>query len=170
MSLRERLLKTFKEKEFNKWYMRAKVYTENKEKAKGLVRRAIILATKKKGRHLADIWDKLLLSFELVRDWANGSYKVIPKTSIALVIIGLVYFVSPADIMPDILAPLGFFDDATILAFIFRQIGRDLEAYSAWKGYKLKEEEKDMESSIKSKVQDVTSFEEVEAMLTNLES
>lgn len=52
---------------------------------------------KKKGP-LEEIWDSIQLLFGLIKDWASGDYKDVPIGSIILIIIGILYFVSPRDL------------------------------------------------------------------------
>ncbi len=45
---------------------------------------------------------------------------------------GLIYLVSPLDLIPDVLPLLGFVDDAAVLFWIVRQVRRDLDDFRAW--------------------------------------
>jgi len=133
MDIREKVINTFKNKEFLKWKTKAEGYVDNKEKTKELLEVAMEKAESKKLGPIGELWDKLQLIFSLVKDWTNGSYREIPKGTIITIIIGIVYFVSPLDIIPDIIFPLGFADDAAVLGFILKQVGSDLERYRVWK-------------------------------------
>ena len=133
MDIREKVINTFKNKEFLKWKTKAESYVDNKEKTKELLEVAMEKAESKKLGPIGELWDKLQLIFSLVKDWTNGSYREIPKGTIITIIIGIVYFVSPLDIIPDIIFPLGFADDAAVLGFILKQVGSDLERYRVWK-------------------------------------
>ena len=136
MDIREKVINTFKNKEFLKWKTKAESYVDNKEKTKELLEVAMEKAESKKLGPIGELWDKLQLVFSLVKDWVNGSYREIPKGTIITIIIGIVYFVSPLDIIPDIILPLGFVDDAAVLGFIIKQVGSDLERYRVWKDRK----------------------------------
>jgi len=71
--------------------------------------------------------------FAVAKDYVNGSYTEIPKRSIVAVLGGLVYFLSPVDVIPDFVPALGFIDDIYILNLVYRQVLKDLEKYKAWK-------------------------------------
>jgi uncharacterized membrane protein YkvA (DUF1232 family) len=43
-----------------------------------------------------------------------------------------VYFVSPVDLVPDLLLGLGFADDAAVLALVFVMVRRELAGFRAW--------------------------------------
>lgn len=127
------------EKRFNKieekdkWESRAKEYMNDKGKAKDLLEDAKKKAELKKNGPIGELWDKLQLLFQVFRDWINGSYKEIPKGSLITLIIGLAYFVTPIDMVPDFIAGLGLFDDAAVLGFIIKQLNDDLESYKVWR-------------------------------------
>jgi len=137
MDFREKVINTFKNKEFLKWKTKAESYVDDKEKTKELIEVAMEKAENKKLGPIEEVWDKLQLLFSLVKDWVNGSYKEISKGTIITSIIGIVYFVSPVDIMPDFIAGLGFIDDAAIIGFVIKQISGDLERYKLWKDDKI---------------------------------
>jgi uncharacterized membrane protein YkvA (DUF1232 family) len=67
----------------------------------------------------------------LLRAYIQKDYQDIPWKSIILVIAGIIYFVSPFDLIPDFL-PGGFIDDSAILAFVIKQIKVDLDNFMAW--------------------------------------
>ena len=50
-----------------------------------------------------------------------------------LILAGIIYFVSPLDIVPDFLVGLGFLDDAAILTFVVNRLDKELEKYRGWK-------------------------------------
>ncbi|MFD0939717.1 YkvA family protein [Pedobacter boryungensis] len=89
-------------------------------------------ANKHKGT-LTNIWDQLVLLFEVAKAYANGSYTTIPKRSIIAIVACLLYFISPLDLIPDFITGLGFVDDALILSFVYKQVAKDLEKYLSWK-------------------------------------
>lgn len=60
-----------------------------------------------------------------------GKYKEIPTGSIVAIIIALLYFVSPIDLIPDFL-PGGLVDDALVLGLVFKQVKSDLDKYKEW--------------------------------------
>lgn len=117
-----------------KFGKKAKEYANDKEKSKGLVNDAFKKAKKfeKKKGPLEEIWDNVQLLFGLIKDWASGEYKDIPMGSIVLIIIGLLYFVSPIDLVPDFI-PGGIIDDALVLGLVIKQVMNDLDKYHLWK-------------------------------------
>ena len=70
----------------------------------------------------------------VLRDYANGSYRKVPWKAVAALAAAVVYVVSPFDLIPDFLVPLGFTDDVLALALTWGLVKRELREYCAWKG------------------------------------
>ena len=78
-----------------------------------------------------EVWGYLTALIRLLRAYIRKDYQDIPWKSIILVIVGIIYFVSPFDLIPDWL-PMGFIDDVAVLSFIIKQIKVDLDNFMAW--------------------------------------
>ncbi|MFA6278158.1 MAG: YkvA family protein [Pedobacter sp.] len=117
---------------FNIFKKSAQQLLLNKNNTFKKVQEGLKKADKHKGV-LTDIWDQLLLLFEVAKAYSNGSYTAIPKGSIVAIVGGLLYFISPLDLIPDFIAGLGFVDDALILSLVYKQVAKDLEKYLSWK-------------------------------------
>jgi uncharacterized membrane protein YkvA (DUF1232 family) len=77
---------------------------------------------------------KLRLLWMVLRDYANGTYRQVPWKAVAAIVAAVVYVVSPFDLIPDFLVPLGFTDDVVALALTWGLVKRELRDYCAWKG------------------------------------
>ncbi|MCE1273088.1 MAG: DUF1232 domain-containing protein [Chlorobiales bacterium] len=75
---------------------------------------------------------KLQAALRMVRSSVRREYRDIPWQSLVLITAGVVYFVSPADALPDFIPLLGFTDDAAILGAILASISGDLERFIEW--------------------------------------
>ena len=62
----------------------------------------------------------------LIKAYAAGDYRGVSKKNIILVVAGLLYFVSPLDLIPDALPFVGFLDDITIIGFVLSSLGDEL--------------------------------------------
>ena len=127
------ILKTFKEQRNKKWDKRAEKYYDDPESTDTLLNKAEDKASKKEKGPIKEIWDKLKLLIALARDWSKGNYREISKGNMILILAGIIYFVSPLDIVPDFLVGLGFLDDAAILTFVVNRLDKELEKYRGWK-------------------------------------
>lgn len=112
---------------------KAKEYANDKKKTEDLINEAKLKADKlDKSGPLDQFYQRLQLLFAVIKDWKNGSYKQIPKGSIIMILMGLLYFMSPFDLIFDLL-PGGFFDDAFVLGLVIKQVNSDIEKYKKWK-------------------------------------
>ena len=63
---------------------------------------------------------------------ARGEYRHLPWKSIVLIAAGLLYFVTPADLIPDFILGTGFLDDAVVVAYVMKAIRDDLARFEDW--------------------------------------
>jgi len=81
---------------------------------------------------LEQVWDQLKLMISLVKEWVSGNYKEVPTASIVAIVAGLIYLLSPIDLIPDFIPVLGYLDDIFVLGVVFTQVAKDLEAFARW--------------------------------------
>ena len=67
----------------------------------------------------------------LMRAYGEGRYRQVSGKNLALAGLGLLYLVSPLDVVPDFI-PGGFADDAAVIGFIVRKIRTELVGFEAW--------------------------------------
>jgi uncharacterized membrane protein YkvA (DUF1232 family) len=77
---------------------------------------------------------KLRLLWMVLRDYASGAYRKMPWKAVAALAAAVVYVVSPFDLIPDFLGPLGLTDDVLVVALTWGLVKRELRDYCAWKG------------------------------------
>ena len=80
---------------------------------------------------LERVWFYVMVFVRLVRAFARGDYRDVNKETIIVVTAALLYFVSPVDLIPDIL-PMGLIDDAAVLAFAARRVESELNKFVRW--------------------------------------
>lgn len=68
----------------------------------------------------------------LVKSYAAGDYRDVSRKNIILVVAGLLYFVSPLDLIPDALPIVGYLDDVTIIGFVLSTLGAELLKFEAY--------------------------------------
>ena len=61
----------------------------------------------------------------------EGRYRHLSKKNLALAGVGLLYLVSPLDVIPDFL-PGGFADDAAVVGFVVKKLRTELGAFERW--------------------------------------
>jgi uncharacterized membrane protein YkvA (DUF1232 family) len=90
----------------------------------------------KKGLSKSDGFDEVLEDFRtlvrLVVAYARGNYRDIPADSLVLVVAGLIYVVSPLDLIPDTIPGVGLLDDAVVVGRVIKSVRKELEQFRAW--------------------------------------
>lgn len=86
---------------------------------------------------LGRIWEDLQTALRLSRAWSRRDYRGVTRSTIVLVVAGLLYLVSPIDAIIDAIPVLGFLDDALVLGWVFRQVRWELDAFREWESRRL---------------------------------
>ena len=118
------------EEELKKNYSKAEELLNDEDKLEKFLQR---LENKLKvvplaGEKLADI--PILVS--LVWAYTKKEYTEIPIGSIIAVIAALIYFLSPIDLIPDVVPIAGYIDDAAIIAACLVLVDSDVQEYARW--------------------------------------
>lgn len=80
----------------------------------------------------AAVMDEFRTLVRLVVAYARGNYRDIPPASMVTVVAGLVYVVSPLDLIPDPVPVFGFSDDAVVIGWVLKSVRAELDAFRAW--------------------------------------
>ena len=70
--------------------------------------------------------------YALFKDAINGKYKL-PPASVAMIGGGLLYFILPADLIPDFIPLIGYLDDMAVLTTIMNSLNKEIKEYRIWK-------------------------------------
>ncbi len=113
---------------------KAEELARDPEKSRKLLAEAMIKASahEKNPGPLSDIWQSLTALFRLMQAYSRREYTDIPWGSIVMVVVAIIYFVAPVDLIPDFIPVAGFIDDAAVIAFVLRQVKGDLDTFVAW--------------------------------------
>ncbi len=109
----------------------ARVYAEDKQKTEHLLDEAARKARREKGL-VGEFAEELGALLRLLRAWVRGRYRVVPWKTITYALVAVIYFVDPLDLVPDFLPMIGLVDDAAVVAFVIRSIGKDLQKFREW--------------------------------------
>jgi uncharacterized membrane protein YkvA (DUF1232 family) len=110
---------------------RADKYKDNPEAAEKLLKDAQAKAKKHKGP-ITERLDELMTLIRLVRAYFNGQYRDLPWETIALALGAVIYFVSPIDLIPDVIPVAGYIDDAAVIGLVIASLANDLENFREW--------------------------------------
>lgn len=92
----------------------------------------------KLGEHsdaMAQVQDDLHTMIRMVRAWAKREYRDLPWKSLVYIVGAIIYFVNPVDLIPDVLAGIGFIDDAAVAAAVVRAVHDQLVAFRTWEAH-----------------------------------
>ena len=70
--------------------------------------------------------------YALFKDTVNGKFKL-PPASVAMIGGGLLYFILPADLIPDFIPVIGYLDDLAVLTTIMNSLKKEISDYLIWK-------------------------------------
>src|SRR5690606_18031464 len=77
---------------------------------------------------------QLELLIDLADDYSSARYRDVRWYTLAIAVVATLYFVSPADVIPDHLPAAGQLDDILMLGIALRMIRKDLRRYAEWRG------------------------------------
>lgn len=68
----------------------------------------------------------------MLKAYRQGTYNELPLRSILLIIATLLYFISPLDLIPDILPIIGISDDITLVLWTMSSLKSDIDKFKEW--------------------------------------
>ena len=119
----------------------SKAYDKSQERAQKIVRnpdkmQSMLDGLEKKLEKLPGLGGTLAnvpVLISLVKSYIKGEYKSFPISVLISTVAALTYFLSPVDLIPDVIPVLGLTDDAGVLGIALKFIGDDIEAYKKWR-------------------------------------
>lgn len=111
---------------------KAEAYAKDPKKLGKLFQDAAAKAKDAAKGPFGETWAYFQAMIRLVRAYADGSYREIPTGSLLLILVAVIYFVSPIDLIPDALPGVGLIDDAFVVSLTVKQVKADLDAFMAW--------------------------------------
>lgn len=108
------------------WLSKAQAYIATPSKTTQLLSDAV---GKLNISAFSGIKGKVMVLISYIRDVTTGRYKDYSVTNLALAIAALIYLVSPADFLPDLMPIVGWTDDAAVLSFALEQLASELDRY-----------------------------------------
>lgn len=81
---------------------------------------------------LSGVLDELKVLLRLIRAYGKGEYRKVSWKTMVLVVGAVLYLVSPVDVIPDFILGSGLVDDATVLAFVYRKVHKEVAEFLEW--------------------------------------
>jgi uncharacterized membrane protein YkvA (DUF1232 family) len=82
-------------------------------------------------KYVQRLIEPISVFIRMIKAHFNGSHKLSVST-LGLIILGLVYFVSPIDIIPDFLGFFGFADDFSVILAIYAKVKEEVGDFLDW--------------------------------------
>lgn len=82
-------------------------------------------------RTLSALWKHRSSLAGMISDMWRGTYKASFLTMVALVV-GILYILSPIDLIPDFIPVVGWLDDGAIMYFLLKRLMYEMGRHSAW--------------------------------------
>ncbi|PRY04617.1 uncharacterized membrane protein YkvA (DUF1232 family) [Pontibacter ummariensis] len=119
---------------FKKILEKAENYLKHPSEVAKLVSEALKKASAKKGvgALAGEVWENLQLLSRMLKAAMSGEYKGIPASTLVGGIAVLIYFITPIDLIPDVIPVIGLLDDASLLAWFMASIKSELDKYREW--------------------------------------
>ena len=105
-------------------------YLKDDEKVEGFLQsvEAKLAKIPRVGGALKDV--PVMLS--LMRAYVMKQYKNLPTSTAVAIMAALIYFVTPFDLISDLIPVVGLLDDAAAMAFVVSMVHDDLNEYTEW--------------------------------------
>ncbi len=99
-----------------------------------LLRKAAQKLQKLKGsnKQINELIEYVQLFLKMIKKSFIGEYNAFSNKTLLSLVFGLLYFVTPMDLVPDFIPLLGFSDDLSIIYFIVKNFKSDIEAFKIW--------------------------------------
>lgn len=128
-------MKKFNEKEakeeLEKGYKDAEKLLKDKDKMENFLQK---LEKKLKVIPVAgDTLAMVPIMISLIDNYIKKEYTEIPLGSIIAIISALAYWLSPIDVIPDVIPGIGHLDDAAVVAACLKLVSSDVEDYQKWR-------------------------------------
>jgi uncharacterized membrane protein YkvA (DUF1232 family) len=81
---------------------------------------------------LSAVWEDLRTMLRLLVRWADRSYQHVSWTPLVFIVGAVLYFVVPADVIPDALGALGFVDDVSVITMVVHRVRDELDRFREW--------------------------------------
>ena len=75
--------------------------------------------------------EPILIFKRMIQAHRSGKFKVSSKT-LGLIVLGLLYFITPIDIIPDFMPILGFTDDLSVILAVFNSVKHEVDDFLNW--------------------------------------
>lgn len=70
--------------------------------------------------------------YRMVKAHINGTYIGLSSRSVGMIALGLIYFITPVDLIPDFIPFIGYVDDMSVLLAVGKSLQTDIVKFRVW--------------------------------------
>jgi len=86
---------------------------------------------KVRGR-LGEAYETLTAFLRLVKAYVKGDYRSVGLGTIVTIVIAILYFLNPLDLIPDFLFAVGLLDDVSVIMWAGKKLVNEIEEFKNW--------------------------------------
>src|SRR5690606_6515521 len=124
--------------EGNKFFKNAKQRASNILKNKGKLKHLFNVSSEKLSELKVEniknttVVSRIKVLIRLVKAYAKGNYREVELQSILMIVAGLVYFVTPLDLIPDFIPITGLVDDFAVILWVYNKVQLEIDKFVEW--------------------------------------
>jgi uncharacterized membrane protein YkvA (DUF1232 family) len=120
------------QKAYDKATDRANVLLKNVPEVMKMLDKAVRKISSLSGGKIKAAVNDLQTLIRMIKAYISGEYKDIPWTTAVSILGAIIYFVSPIDLIPDVIPVFGYIDDAAVVAFVIEACKSDIVGFRVW--------------------------------------
>ncbi|WP_420579636.1 YkvA family protein [Reichenbachiella sp.] len=123
-----------KKENFKKYQKKAEEVLKDNKRVQSLIgsTREKLTEVLENNDRLKEFSEKVYVMIRMVKAQLSGEYQEFPWRTLAMIVGTLIYFVTPLDLIPDIIPILGLTDDISIVYWIYKSVQEDIERFEEW--------------------------------------
>lgn len=123
-----------KKENFKKYQKKAEEVLKDNKRVQSLLgsTREKLTEVLENNDRLKEFSEKIYVMIRMVKAQLSGEYREFPWRTLAMIVGALIYFVTPLDLIPDVIPILGLTDDISIVYWIYKSVQEDIERFEEW--------------------------------------
>lgn len=123
-----------KKENFKKYQKKAEEVLKDNKRVQSLLgsTREKLTEVLENNDRLKEFSEKIYVMIRMVKAQISGEYREFPWRTLAMIVGALIYFVTPLDMIPDVIPVLGLTDDISIVYWIYKSVQEDIEQFEEW--------------------------------------
>ncbi|HNP18295.1 MAG TPA: YkvA family protein [Fulvivirga sp.] len=124
--------------EGNKFFKNAKKRASNILKNKGKLKHLFNVSSEKLSELKVEninnttVVSQIKVLIRLVKAYVKGHYRDVDLQTILMIVAGLVYFVTPLDLIPDFIPITGLVDDFAVILWVYSKVQQEIYKFIEW--------------------------------------